>query len=142
MPRHPRRSMIRWCVPALDNLMHLAREHGDVVPLPEFGVPYYLFNHPEQIEEVLRKKQQLFKKASFLNALRPLLGDGLFTSEGEAWRRHRAAAQPFFAARRVQQNAPAVVASADRMLSGWQPGEARDLHADMMQLTLEIVIRT
>lgn len=134
--------MIRWCVPALDNLISLARSHGDVVPLPQFGVPFYLFNHPEQIEEILRRKQHLFKKASFLAAMRPLLGDGLFTSEGEAWRRHRVAAQPLFAARQVRQHAPVVVDSAIRMLAGWQPGETRDLHADMLRLTLEIVIRT
>jgi cytochrome P450 len=134
--------MAQWCVPALENLICLAREHGDVVPLPQFGVPFYLFNHPEQIEEILRRKQCLFKKASYLAAMRPLLGDGLFTSEGETWRRHRLAAQPLFAARQVEQHAPVVVDSALGMLARWQPDETRDFHAEMMRLTLEIVIRT
>src|SRR5580658_1492422 len=98
-----------WYAPALENLLSLARTDGDVVSLPQFDVPYYLFNHPEQIEEILRRKPELFKKATFLTALRPLLGEVLFTSEGETWRRHRVALQPLFLARQVRHHAPAMV---------------------------------
>jgi cytochrome P450 len=133
--------MVQWCAPALENLMGLARDHGDVVALPQFGVPFYLFNHPDQIEEILRSKPDRFKKASLLAALRPFLGDGLFTSEGELWRQHRVAAQPFFSLKQIQHRAPAVVDSATRMLDCWQVGQTRDFHADMMRLALEIVIR-
>ena len=134
--------MTQWCAPALDSLMCLAREHGDVVALPQFGVPFYLFNHPEQIEQILRSKPTRFKKASLLGALRPLLGDGLFTSEGEVWRQHRSTAQPVFCGKRIQHHVPLVVDSAMRLLDGWQSGETRDFHADMMHLALEIVMRT
>jgi cytochrome P450 len=134
--------MIHWRAPALENLMCLARDHGDVVALPQFGVPFYLFNHPEQIEEILRSKWDRFKKASLLAALRPLFGDGLFTSEGEVWRRHRITAQPLFSVKQIQHHAPAIVDSAIRMLDGWQAGETRDFHADLMRLALTIVIRT
>jgi cytochrome P450 len=134
--------MVQWCAPALENLMGLARDHGDVVALPQFGVPFYLFNHPEQIEEALRSKPDRFKKASLLTALRPLLGDGLFTSEGEVWRQHRIAAQPLFCTKKIQHYASVVVDSANRLLDRWQVGETRDFHADMMRLALEIVMRT
>jgi cytochrome P450 len=130
-----------WYAPALENLLSLARTDGDVVSLPQFDVPYYLFNHPEQIEEILRRKPELFKKATFLTALRPLLGEGLFTSEGETWRRHRVALQPLFLARQVRHHAPAMVDATIRMLSTWQPGETRDCLAEIMRLALEIVIR-
>ncbi len=134
--------MVQWCAPALENLMGLARDHGDVVALPQFGVPFYLFNHPEQIEEILRSKPDRFKKASLLAALRPLLGDGLFTSEGEVWRQHRIAAQPLFCTKKIQHYTSKVVDSANRLVDRWQHGETRDFHADMMRLALEIVMRT
>jgi cytochrome P450 len=35
-----------------------------------------------------------------------------------------------------------MVAYTERMLAGWHSGETRDLHADMMRLTLEIVAKT
>ena len=107
--------MVQWCAPALENLMGLARDHGDVVALPQFGVPFYLFNHPEQIEEILRSKPDRFKKASLLAALRPLLGNGLFTSEGEVWRQHRIAAQPLFATKKIPHYTSKVVDSAIRL---------------------------
>jgi cytochrome P450 len=134
--------MVQWCAPALENLMGLARDHGDVVALPQFGVPFYLFNHPEQIEEILRSKPDRFKKASLLAALRPLLGNGLFTSEGEVWRQHRIAAQPLFATKKIPHYTSKVVDSANRLVDRWQHGETRDFHADMMRLALEIVMRT
>jgi cytochrome P450 len=120
----------------------MVREYGDIVPLPAFGLPFYIFSHPDQIEEILRHKQPLFKKDCYLQALRPMLGDGLLTSDGESWRRQRMMAQPLFGAQPIQHYAPAIVEHAERMTSGWRAGETRDIHAEMMRLTLAIVIKT
>jgi cytochrome P450 len=134
--------MPRWNAPALETLFELASEHGDVVPIPAFGVPLFMFCHPDHIEEILRQKSRSFKKGCYLDALRPLLGNGLFTSEGETWRRQRAAARPLFAAQQIQQYAATMVECTERFLAGWQRGETRHLHADLMALTLDIVIKT
>jgi len=134
--------MPRWNAPALESLYELAREFGDVAPLLSFGVPFFLFCHPEHIEEILRQKNRSFKKDCYLDALRPMLGNGLFTSEGEAWRQQRAVARPLFAAQQIEQYADTVVTFADRLIGSWAPGQTRDLHADMMGLSLDIVIKT
>ena len=134
--------MPRWNAPALESLYELAQEFGDVAPLPAFGVPFFLFCHPEHIEEILRQKNRSFKKDRYLDALRPMLGNGLFTSEGETWRRQRAVARPLFAAQQIKEYAGIVVAFADRLIGTWQRGQTRDVHADMMGLSLDITIKT
>jgi cytochrome P450 len=77
-----------------------------------------------------------------MEALRPLLGNGLLSSEGEEWRRARAMAQPAFQARQIQQYATTMVDHTERLISSWQPGEIRNLHTDMMRLTSQIVTKT
>jgi cytochrome P450 len=131
-----------YCRNPLDYLTRIARQYGDVVLLPTFGMRFYMFNHPDQIEEILRHKHRFFKKDFYIESLRPLLGSGLLTSDGEAWRRQRVMAQPAFGAKQIQQYAATMVADTAGLTAGWQPGETRDIHHDMMRLTLQIVTKT
>lgn len=126
----------------LGYLTNLARRYGDVVLLPGIGMPFTMFSHPDHIEEILRHKHKLFKKDFYIESLRPLLGNGLLSSEGDEWRRQHAMAQPAFQAKQVQQYASTMVEYTDRLTSSWQPGQTRDFHVDMMRLTLQIVTKT
>jgi cytochrome P450 len=131
-----------YCRDPLAFLTGMARTHGDVVLLSGIGMPFHMFNHPDQIEEILRHKHRVFKKDAYMEALRPLLGNGLLSSEGEEWRRARAMAQPAFQARQIQGYAATMIDYTKRMIAGWQPGETRNVHTDMMQLTSQIVTKT
>jgi cytochrome P450 len=117
------------------------REHGDVVrirvgPLREL----YVLGHPDAIEHVLRTNHRDFIKDKMTrNQLGAVLGQGLLTSEGEFWRRQRRLAQPAFQLDQIQRYSTVMVDYAGRMVQGWQSGETRNAHADMMRLTLEIV---
>ncbi len=71
-----------------------------------------------------------------------MLGNGLLTSEGEFWLRQRRLAQGAFHPQRIAGYGDDMVAAGSRMLTGWQDGQSRDIHADMMQVTLDIVART
>src|SRR5579884_3992669 len=84
--RDPLGSLTRW-----------AREYGDVVHL-RFGVtPAVLINDPALIEEVLVSQGPAFGRAGIVvRAMRPAAGEGLFTSDGEHWRRERRMTQPAF----------------------------------------------
>src|SRR5580700_11888632 len=133
---------IDYCRDPLAYMTRMARQYGDVVLLPGFGMPVYMFNHPDQIEEILRHKHRVFKKDAYIEALRPLLGNGLLSSEGEEWRRARAMAQPAFQAKQIQQYAATMVDYTERMIAGWKRGETRNVHTDMMRLTSQIVTKT
>ena len=70
------------------------------------------------------------------------LGQGLLTSEGEFWRGQRKLAQPAFHRERIAAYGQLMVDLTERMLGTWADGQVRDVQADMMRLTLEIVAKT
>ena len=115
------------------------REHGDVVRLRFGPLTFYLLLNPADIEYVLRGNHRNFIKDRGTRLLSQLLGDGLLTSEGEHWRRQRRLAQPAFQLDQIQKYSEVMVTYTERMLRHWEPGQTRDVHADMMRLTLEIV---
>ena len=118
-----------------------AREYGDIVRLDFNGYPVFLVSSPQVIEEVLVLKNRSFTKGRGLGRTRRILGNGLLTSEGEFWRRQRRLAQPAFHARRIEAYGEIMFELTQKMLANWQEGQVRDVHQDMMTLTLAIVAR-
>jgi cytochrome P450 len=113
--------------------------HGDVVRVAIGPVRMLLLSHPDLVEDVLVTQNRLFLKDRFLRVLRPVLGEGLLTSEGDFWRRQRRLAQPAFHRDRIAAYGDIMVEHASRLAAQWRDGEVRDVHKDMMRLTLEIV---
>ena len=116
-----------------------AREYGDVVHFRIAWVPLYLVVHPRDIEYVLVKNSANFTKSADYRALTRVVGNGLLTSEGSFWRRQRSLIQPAFHRESILRYAPVMTGATTRMLDAWQDNEGRDIHKDMMRLTLEIV---
>lgn len=116
-----------------------ARNFGDVVYFHFLHVPMTLLVHPDDIESVLLTNPADFHKSRDYRALAKVLGNGLLTSEGEVWRAQRRLLQPAFRRENTLSYAPVMSACAEKMLSGWRDGETRDLHQEMMALTLDIV---
>jgi cytochrome P450 len=121
-----------------------AREHGDAVYLRlGFGFEACAFFHPELIESVLVTNHQSFRKHRFFfRHVEALFGSGLLTSEGAPWIRQRRLAQPAFHRARIQAYGEAMLRHAERMMEGWRVGEPRDVHRDMMGVTMRIVGET
>ncbi len=122
-------------------LTQCAREYGDIVPLRLGLSPACLLTNPDYIEQVLKDRES-FIKSKGLRALRSLLGEGLLTSEGDSWFRQRRLAQPVFQQKRISGYGKVMIEYAQQMLNTWQDGETRDIHEDMMHLTLNIVMKT
>ena len=106
------------------------------------GPPAYLLSNPEHIEHVLVKNNRNFIKDRVTKQMLGILGDGLLTSDGDFWRRQRRLAQPAFHRERIENYARTMVSYTERMLEDWRDGEERNVHHDMMRLTLEIVAKT
>ena len=123
-------------------LSSCAREYGDVVRLQFPGPPAYLLTDPDHIEQVLVRNNRNFIKSRLTRSELSFLGNGLLTSDGDFWRRQRRLAQPAFHRERVENYAGTMVSYTQRMLEGWKSGETRDVHHEMMRLTLEIVAKT
>lgn len=120
------------------------REYGDVVRARFFYVTAYFLYSPDDIESVLSTNAKNFIKSMTLrsNFFQRLVGNGLVTSEGDFWRRQRRLAQPAFHRQRISGYGDVMVEFAQRTISTWQSHETRDIHRDMMRLTLEIVVKT
>jgi cytochrome P450 len=120
-------------------LTHCAREYGDIVYLRFFNTPICLLTHPNEIEYVLVKNPSNFVKSRDYRALKSVLGNGLLTNEGASWQKQRKLVQPAFRHENTQRYADVMVRDATRMLDTWRDGETRDIHQQMMALTLGIV---
>jgi len=118
-----------------------AREYGDIFYYRAAWLHVYFLNHPELIETVLVRNSQNVLKDRVVQNSKWFFGEGLLTNEGDSWLRQRRLSQPAFHRERVASYAGVMTDFAEQMLSSWKDGETRDIHQDMMALTLRIVVR-
>lgn len=120
------------------------RDYGDIVRMRFLYLTAHFLYHPADIEYVLVTNAKNFIKSRSLRTpfFQRLVGIGLLTSEGEVWKRQRRLAQPAFHRQRISAYAAVMVEYAGRMIASWRAGETRDIHRDMMRLTLEVVVKT
>jgi cytochrome P450 len=118
----------------------LAREHG---PFVRTRLPMHLYfvSRPEYIEEILVKQASRFRKDRVSRQISRAIGEGLVVSEGDLWRRQRRLMQPAFHQRELGSYAAVMVELANEAVARWRAGETRDVHEDMMALTLGIVAK-
>ena len=119
-----------------------AREYGDFVQTRLGPVRMLLVYHPDAIEELLVTRNRDFTKSVGLRRLRPLVGDGLFLSEGDTWLRQRRLVQPAFHRQRLAGYGDVMTAFTRRHVAGWKDGSVVDMQAEMMALTQAIVAKT
>lgn len=126
-------------------LSQAARDHGDFVRLKIGPKSVYLVSDPALFQHILRDQVKIYRKSQFLyNAAKPMVGEGLLTSEGETWLRQRRMIQPYFHRQRIAQFARMMTDVITDTMAKWdQSGETTvDIGAYMAQITVEIVSRT
>ena len=73
---------------------------------------------------------------------KPVLGNGLVTSEGDFWLRQRRLSQPAFLKNRVLSYAPVMGELTRNTLANWRPGQRIDVHFEFGGLTIAIALKT
>jgi len=114
---------------------------------PLFRRHLVVCNTPETVAYVFVERHENFQRKSpqHRHALLPLLGDGLFVSDGPLWRERRRVVAPVTHATRLPELAPAITEAAAEKVASWArhpPGEPLDVLAEMGHLTAEIICRT
>src|SRR5712691_3357202 len=99
-----------------------AREYGDFIQTRLGPFRMLLIYHPDAIEELLVTRNRDFTKSLGVRRLRPLVGDGLFLSEGDTWLRQRRLVQPAFHRQRLSGNAGGLRAGGDPALAAAAAG--------------------
>ena len=126
----------------LDFLLQVARDYG---PLTSFRVGprrIFLASASDLIEQVLITDARHYTKHFGARAFKPVLGNGLVTSEGEFWHRQRKLIQPVFLKTRVQSYAPIMGDLTERMLDSWIPGKTIRINDEFGTLTSRIALKT
>ncbi|HTD53077.1 MAG TPA: cytochrome P450 [Thermoanaerobaculia bacterium] len=120
-----------------------ARQHGDLVHFRLARSDVFLLQNPQDIETVLLTQRSNFiKHTFFFRHVTAIFGNGLLTSEGDFWLRQRRLAAPAFHPDRIAGYGEVMASYADRLGGRWRSGEVRDVHHDLMRVTMEIVSKT
>jgi cytochrome P450 len=128
-------------------LLDLTRRYGDLVRYHADAWTAVLVNGPAFVKHVLQDNHRNYAKQGTpdLMMLRPMLGSGLLTSDGESWFRQRRMAQPFFHRERIEAFGQIMTDYTRQMLDVWRarPDSAVPLEVteEMTRLTTRIVAR-
>jgi cytochrome P450 len=107
----------------------------------------FVCNSPDTVAAAFINHHESFERKTpqMRHALAPLLGDGLFISDGETWRRRRRIVAPIVHASRLPLFAPVMIEAAAETAARWArlpPGAPIDALREMATLTAEIICRT
>lgn len=120
-----------------------AARYGDIARIGLMGRTCFLLNHPDHVRHVLQGRVDNYVKSSSYRELARLLGNGLLTSEGALWKRHRRVIQPAFHRKSLDQLVDTMFACADEAgeAVAQRTGGVADISAACMQASLSIVGR-
>lgn len=113
--------------------------------MAEFRTPFfrsYLINQPDLVKTVLRDRPEDFPKSDRIGeGLRPLLGNSVFLTNGQTWRRQRRIIDPAFEGGRLRETFAAMwdasEAAAARLPEGLTEMEEQTSHA-----AADVIFRT
>jgi cytochrome P450 len=106
-----------------------------------------LFNEPELVRHIMKDPEGIFPKSDLMvNALEPLIGESIFVTDGEKWRRQRAMIDPAFSLMRISHAFSAMSEAVDdytkRLTDSARSAEPFSLDLAMSHLTADIICRT
>jgi len=127
-----------------DLLYKLAKEYGNVVRLHLGPRPMFFVTGPKGVEHILQSNQHSYQGFNYSHVqLRPLLGNGLLTSEGEIWYKHRQLAQQAFHKTQLEKISALMAVTIKNFLEQWEirvgSKATIDIGAEMGLITLSVV---
>ena len=113
--------------------------------MAEFRTPFfrsYMVNDPPLVDLVLKERPDDFPKSDRIGeGLRPLLGDSVFLTNGETWKRQRRIIDPAFEGGRLRDTFPAMWAAGQAACDRIGPGEV-EVEAEMSHAAADVIFRT
>ena len=113
--------------------------------MAEFRTPFfrsYLCNDPALIDLVLKQRPDDFPKSGRIReGLTPLLGNSVFVTNGEVWKRQRRIIDPAFEGGRLRDAFPAMWAAGQAAVARMPQG-AVEVEAEMSHAAADVIFRT
>ena len=123
----------------------LRERYGEIVRVQVGDTSNFIVSSVDAAKHVLVDNHRNYSKGPGYELLAAILGEGLITSEGEHWRRHRRIVQPALQKERmhafVRIMAQAAVAESRRLQASGALHGTIDVFPSMMDLALRIVSR-
>ncbi len=149
-PRSPLISLLRVIREGEGNLLALVPESAYGQPVGRLGYSrrdILVVNEPELARRVLTNEDGLFPKNDLMvSALDPLVGNSMFVSDGEIWRRQRSMIDPALSVMRVNRAFASMSAAIDdyekRLDHAAATGKSVSLDQAMSHLTADIICRS
>ncbi len=116
--------------------------------MAEFRTPFfrsYLLNQPDLLKTVLKDRPDDFPKSSRISeGLRPLLGDSVFLTNGETWKRQRRIIDPAFEGGRLRDTFAAMWAASEAAVRRLQAHEGRvvEIEEETSHAAADVIFRT
>ncbi|MGR3248469.1 cytochrome P450 [Pseudooceanicola nanhaiensis] len=116
--------------------------------MAEFRTPIfrsYLVNQPELVKTVLRERPEDFPKSERVSeGLRPLLGQSVFVTNGETWKRQRRIIDPAFEGGRLKDTFPAMRAAAEACVArlSARAGAELEIEEETSHVAADVIFRT
>jgi cytochrome P450 len=123
----------------------LQQQYGDVVRHRIGPLLIHQVTHPDLIRHVLLEAPHDYRRGRFYEGFQAFFGEGLLTTDGEQWKRHREVSRPVFHQQRIEQLSPAMTDAAaelaDRLSRLARQGVAFDLVPEAMWYTISVLGR-
>lgn len=119
---------------------------GDIVSFSMMGESMVQINHPALIRQVLIDNHKNYRKTKGYIRFEPVIGRGLFTSNGEKWKQDRQKIQPMFRREQLEGYYFTVISEVtekykQRWLTLADTGKTVNLTEEMVGLTVEIIVK-
>jgi cytochrome P450 len=113
--------------------------------MAEYRTPFfrsYLCNDPALIDRVLKERPDDFPKSDRIGeGLRPLLGNSVFVTNGDVWRRQRRIIDPAFEGGRLRDTFPAMWAAGAAAVAR-MPAGIVEVEVEMSHAAADVIFRT
>jgi cytochrome P450 len=113
--------------------------------MAEFRTPFfrsYLCNDPSLVRRILQERPDDFPKSNRIReGLNPLLGNSVFVTNGDEWKRQRRIIDPAFEGGRLRDTFPAMVAAGHASVTRLTPG-ITEVEEEMSHAAADVIFRT
>jgi cytochrome P450 len=123
-------------------LASLSAQYGPITHWRIGRRKFFYLDDAALIEEALVTKARDYMKGRGIQRLKPLLGNGLLTSEQPLHLRQRRMMQPAFHKDRIAGYGDRMVSLTQAHIASWRDGDALAIDAEMTRLTLGIAAET
>ena len=139
--RLPLAGHVFWLMHDLLGALKAVRAEGDIVLVHLGRLPVHVVSSPELVRQILVAESDKFGKGRFFDMLRPVVGNGIATSDGEFHLRQKRLLMPTFRPDRLRRYVQVMREQTEVVTGRWTPGGRIDADRAVHELNFRIVCR-